>query len=163
MVAGLATLSVLDDECLESPAEQTGNYLGRNLLAMQPRYEFIKAIRWRGLMIAIEFEEPDSFGLKGAGRLAHRMDKSLFPQAITMPLLDDHHVLTQVAGHHIDVIKLIPPSNLSEADCDWFLNAFDETMQKLHRSSGPVWEALGKIGKNALRGRGQPVVIANTG
>ena len=66
MVAGLATLAVLDDEQLLSQAEEIGNYLGRNLLTMQPRYEFIKSIRWRGMMLAIEFGEPESLGLRGA-------------------------------------------------------------------------------------------------
>jgi hypothetical protein len=52
-----------------------------------------------------------------------------------------------------DVIKLIPPLVMTESDCDWFLQAFDDVMQKLHRFPGPVWEALSNIGKHALRGR----------
>jgi len=163
MVAGLATLAVVDDERLLERAEHIGNYLGRHLLLMQPRYDFIKSVRWRGLMVAIEFAEPERLGLKSAWRIAHSMDQSLFPQAITMPLLDTHRVLTQVAGHHIDVIKLIPPLVMTESDCDWFLQAFDDVMQKLHRFPGPVWEAFSNIGKHALRGRRKTSPVTNAG
>jgi len=90
------------------------------------------------------------------------MDGSLFPQAVTIPLLDDHHVLSQVAGHHIDVIKLIPPLVISIDDCDWFLTAFEDAMDRLHRFPGPVWEALSKIGKNAIKTRRQTRTTAGT-
>jgi hypothetical protein len=29
----------------------------------------------------------------------HKMDKSLFPQAAIIPLLDKHHIITQVAAY----------------------------------------------------------------
>ncbi|MCB1738742.1 MAG: aspartate aminotransferase family protein [Gammaproteobacteria bacterium] len=162
MVAGLATLTLMDELRLTERATRLGDYLGQGLQAMQPRFEFLRAVRWRGLMIGIEFGEPRSFGLRGAWRIAHGMDQSLFPQAITIPLLDEHKVLTQVAGHHIDVIKLIPPLVVNEQDCDWFLDAFEKVMLKLHRFPGPVWEALSKIGKNALRGRGRVASVAGS-
>lgn len=153
MVAGLATLNLIDEENLVERATEMGDYLGERLVAMQSRYEFIKHIRWRGLMLAIEFGEPEKLSLKGAWHVAHKMDGSLFPQAVTIPMLDDHHVLCQVAGHHIDVIKLIPPLIISKEDCDLFLTAFEDVMDKLHRFPGPVWEALSKIGKNAIQSR----------
>jgi len=155
MVAGLATLQLMDDENLTARATEMGDYLGERLVAMQSRYEFIKDIRWRGLMIAIEFGEPKKLSLKGAWRVAHKMDGSLFPQSVTIPMLDDHHVLSQVAGHHIDVIKLIPPLIITKEDCDWFLTAFEDVMDRLHRFPGPVWEVLSKIGKNAIKSRRQ--------
>jgi ornithine--oxo-acid transaminase len=163
MVAGLATLSVMDDEGLVARAEEMGDRLGEGLLAMKERYEFIRDVRWRGLMIGIEFGRPRSVGLRTAWSIARKMDKSLFPQAVTMPLLDDHHVLTQVAGHHTDIIKLLPPLVIAASDVEWFLGAFDQCMQSLHRFPGPVWEALSKIGKNALSGRSRSAPRAASG
>ena len=95
---------------------------------MQPRFEFLKEIRWRGLMIGIEFGPPKSLGLKMAWTICHTMDKSLFPQAAIIPLLDKHHIITQVAGHAVDVIKLLPPLVINEADAQWFLTAFEDVM-----------------------------------
>ena len=153
MVAGLATLSVMDDEKLVENSERMGAMLCQGLEAMRPRFEFIKAVRQRGLMIGIEFGEPKSFGGKAAWAMMHKMDKSLFPQAITIPLLDEHHILAQAAGHHIDVIKLLPPLNITEEDVRWFLSAFEQVMTGLQKFPGPAWDVLMRIGKIALTSR----------
>lgn len=153
MAAGLATLQCLDDHDLLKQAERTGERLGTGLQALANRFELIREVRWRGLMVAIEFGKPRSLALKSAWKLVHSMDANLFPQAVTMPLLQDHRILTQVAGHHIDVIKLLPPLLLSEQDVDWFLQAFEQVMERLHRFPGPAWEAVSRIGKSAVRHR----------
>lgn len=153
MVAGLATLELIDEQALMSKAARLGDQIGAGLRDMQQRYEFIKDVRWSGLMIGIEFGRPESLGLRTAWSLSHKMDASLFPQAITMPLLDDHHILTQVAGHHMDVVKLLPSMTMTDADVERFLGAFEQVMKNLHRFPGPVWEALSKIGKHALGNR----------
>lgn len=150
MVAGLATLHLLDEQQLITRAAQLGDMIGRRLNELVPKYEFMHAVRWRGLMIAIEFAKPKSFGLRSGWEIAHRMDKSLFPQAVTMPLLQEHGIITQVAGHHIDVVKILPPMVLTDADVDDFINGFDQVMKNLHRFPGPVWEALSRIGKASM-------------
>jgi ornithine--oxo-acid transaminase len=153
MVAGLATLSVLDDEKLLANAERMGRVIFEGLEALRPRFEFISAIRCRGLMVGIEFGEPRSLGGKAAWALMHKMDRSLFPQAITIPLLDEHHILAQAAGHHIDVIKLLPPLVIGEDDVRWFLRAFEQIMTGLQKFPGPAWDVLMRIGKMAVTSR----------
>lgn len=153
MVAGLAALDVLDRENLIARAEAMGNKLGEGMRAMMPRFELLKEIRWRGLMVGIEFGPPKSFGLKTAWTLMHQMDKSLFPQAALIPLLDEHHVLTQVAGHHIDVIKLLPPLVISDDDVAWFLSAFEKVLVQLHKFPGPAWDVVSRIGRMVLTKR----------
>jgi ornithine--oxo-acid transaminase len=83
----------------------------------------------------------------------HKLDKSLFPQAAIIPLLEKHHILTQVAGHHIDVIKLLPPLVTSGDDAEWFLSAFEDVLVEMHELPGGVWDALSDIGWMALRAR----------
>ena len=153
MVAGLAALDVLDREKLIPNAERMGNRIGEALRAMIPRYEFLKDVRWRGLMIGIEFGPPKSLGLKTAWALMHKMDKSLFPQAAIIPLLDKHHIITQVAGHNVDVIKLLPPLIISEADAVWFLDAFEDVLVQLHKFPGPAWDVVSDIGRMVLTRR----------
>ena len=153
MVAGLAALDVLDRHQLIQNAERMGNLLADGLRAMVPRFEFLKDIRGRGLMIGIEFGPPRSLGLKAAWTVMHKMDKSLFPQAAIIPLMDKHHIITQVAGHHIDVIKLIPPLVLSEEDVKWFLTSFEDVLVQMHRFPGPAWDVVADIGKLALTNR----------
>jgi len=153
MAAALATLDVIDRSHLMKNAVAIGNRIGEGLRAFIPRFEFLKEVRWRGLMIAIEFGQPRSFGLCAAWALMHKLDKSLFPQAAVIPLLDKHHILTQVAGHHVDVIKLLPPLVISGDDAEWFLSAFEDVLVEMHKLPGGVWDALSEIGWMALRAR----------
>jgi len=78
----------------------------------------------------------------------------LFPQAVTIPLLDDHYILTQVASHQVDVIRLLPPLLLSEEDIDWFISGFEAVMERLEHFPGPLGTVLGKLGKMSFTSRG---------
>jgi acetylornithine/succinyldiaminopimelate/putrescine aminotransferase len=150
MAAGLAALNVLDEDRLVQNAEAMGNLLGTKLQAMIPRFEFMKEVRWRGLMMAIEFQKPQSLMLRTAWNAVHALNADLFCQAVTMPLLQDHHILTQVAGNHMTTIRMLPPLVIDESDVDWFVGAFEKVMIDLHKFPGPVWESLTRIAKNAL-------------
>ena len=150
MAAGLATLSVLDDEDLMANATAMGNLLGERLTALKDKYEFICDVRWRGLMVAIEFGKPKSLKLRTAWATVNKMNRDLFCQAVTIPLLQDHGILTQVAGNAMTTIKLLPPLTITEKDVDRFVTGFIEVMDGLHRFPGPAWEALTRIAKNAL-------------
>jgi len=153
MAAGLAALDVIDRENLISNAAKMGDFIGKGLTAMIPRFEFMKEVRWRGLMTGIEFGSPKSLTLKVAWTTCHTLDKSLFPQAAVIPLLDKHRIITQVAGHHVDVVKLLPPLILTEADAQYFLNAFEDVMVQMHKFPGPAWDVLMGIGKMAITQR----------
>jgi ornithine--oxo-acid transaminase len=83
----------------------------------------------------------------------HKLDQSLFPQAAIIPLLDKHHIITQVAGHHIDVVKLLPPLIISGEDAEWFLSAFEDVLVQMHKFPGPAWEVIADIGRMALTAR----------
>ncbi len=145
MAAGLASLAVLDDENLVERANILGDRFRSGIEAMVPRFEFLKGVRQRGLMIAIEFGPPESMSLKAAWSMVNKMDENL-----VLPLLDDHHILTQVAGHAMPIIKILPPLNISDADVDWFLEALEDVLVKLHKFPGPAWEVLKKLGSHAL-------------
>jgi len=157
MVAALASLAVYDDDRLADNATRLGARLHAGLHAMRSRYEFIKDVRQRGLMIGIEFGEPKSLLLKTAWKTVNAMDKNLFAQAIVIPLMEDHRILCQVAGHDQAVVKLIPPLCISDADVDAFLVAFEAVVQRLHRFPGPAWDVLRRLGKNAITSRGRDI------
>jgi acetylornithine/succinyldiaminopimelate/putrescine aminotransferase len=150
MVAALATLHVYDSEDLGGAARRMGGLLKSGLDELRGRFELIHDVRQRGLMIGIEFGRPASRRLRLAWDLTSRLDANLFPQAVVMPLLEDHGILTQVAGHRIPVIKLLPPLVIGEEDVRRFLRAFESVMESLHRFPGPAWEAVKRLGRHAL-------------
>jgi ornithine--oxo-acid transaminase len=153
MVAGLAALDVIDREHLIANAAKMGDLIGHGVQAMIPRFEFLREVRWRGLIMGIEFGSPKSLSLKLAWTTCHALDKSLFPQAAVIPLMNKHHIITQVAGHGVDVMKLLPPLVINESDVKWFLTAFEDVMVQMHKFPGPAWDVLTGIGKIALTQR----------
>jgi ornithine--oxo-acid transaminase len=154
MAAGIATLEVIKHERLIARAERLGERLQKNFSEMLGRYEFMQAVRGKGLMIGIEFGPPKSLKLKASWSLLEAANKGLFCQLVTIPLFTDHKVLTQVAGHASHTVKLLPPLVISDEDCDLIEHAFDNVIAATHRVPGAIW-SLGKtlIG-NALQARG---------
>jgi len=151
MAAGLATLSVLRDEKLVENAASMGARLAEGLRSVGSQYEMFGEVRGRGLMIGIEFRPPTSLTLKMGWNLLHSLDPSLFCQAMLIPLLSEHHVLAQVAGHHLDVIKLLPSLVINQDDVDYLVRAFDQVMAACHRFPGPVWEVGKRLAGAQLR------------
>ncbi len=139
MACGLAAFHVLETGDLIQNGIRQAARITEGLRRMIPRYELLHDVRGQGLMIGIELGAPRSLALKSAWKLIHAADKGLFPQALIMPLLDRHRILTQVAGHNMDVIKLLPPLTITDEDSDWFLNAFEDVLAECHRFPGPAW------------------------
>jgi ornithine--oxo-acid transaminase len=154
MAAGLATLEVLESERLISNAARIGTRLLTALEQMATRHELVKTARGKGLMIGIEFGAPRSLALKASWNLLETANSGLFCQLIVIPLLKEHRILTQVAGHGNHVIKLLPPLTISDADCDWIEQSFEAVIADAHRVPGAIW-SLGKtLLENVARARG---------
>lgn len=151
MVAGLASIHVIRHERLIENARDVGEHLMRGLKALADKYELVKDVRGRGLMVAIEFARPRSFLLAQAWDLLHKLDPSLFCQSMILPLMSDHKILAQVAGHRLDVIKLIPTLVFSKQDADDVIRALDICIANCHKFPGPTWEVGKKLGSAALR------------
>lgn len=153
MAAGIATLDVMESERLVENAARLGERLLKSFRDMATRYELVKDVRGKGLMIGIEFGPPRSLKLKASWSALEAVNKGLFCQLIVIPLFKDHKILCQVAGHDIHTIKLLPPLIISDSDCDWIERSFDAVIADAHRVPGAVW-SLGKtLVDNAMRAR----------
>jgi len=153
MAAGLATLAVLEDEGLIENAARRGANLLERLGALVQKYELLKDVRGRGLMIALEFGAPRSLGLRAAWTLLEKATKGLFCQMVIIPLFSRHRILSQVAGHEMYVIKLLPPLCLSQSDEDWIVSAFDDVIADCHQVPGSVWELGTTLARHALKSK----------
>lgn len=151
MAAGLATLQVIEDEKLIENSAKIGNEIITRLNAMSSEYEFLKEARGKGLMIAIEFQAPKSLALKAAWATLEAANKGLFCQMITIPLFKEHHLLTQVAGHGMNVVKLLPPLNLTNKDRDWIVTSFDQAIADTHKVPGSIWTLGKNLASHALK------------
>jgi ornithine--oxo-acid transaminase len=131
MAAGLATLDELDAQGLPERAARMGELLLERTRPLVERYEVVKDVRGLGLIWAIEFEEPAA-GSR-SWRMLERVQPGLFAQLVVVPLFAEHKILTQVAGHDSNVIKILPPLVLSESDVDWFVEALDSTLARARK------------------------------
>ncbi|MDL5046096.1 hypothetical protein QQ054_08610 [Oscillatoria amoena NRMC-F 0135] len=122
---------------------------------MKAKHELIGEVRGKGLMIAIEFQEPDSFMLKTAWKLIHKLDKGLFAQMVVTTMLNHHRILTQVAAHNSDVMKILPPLIITEKEVDRFVNGLDATLTECRKFPGPIWELGQNFFKAALQNKAQ--------
>ncbi|MFC9732466.1 aspartate aminotransferase family protein [Streptomyces roseolus] len=147
MAAGLAVLSVMESEGTVAHVRRVGGLLKGRLEELVPRYELLHAVRGRGLMIGIEFGRPSSLALRGRWAMLQTARKGLFAQMVVVPLLQRHRILTQVSGDHLEVIKLIPPLVIDEADVDRFVTAFTAVMEDAHGGGGLLWD----FGKTLVR------------
>jgi len=153
MAAGLATLQVMEDEKLVENSAKVGEDIITSINAMKGQYEFLKEARGKGLMIAVEFQSPKSLKLKAAWAMLEAANKGLFCQMVTIPLFKEHHVLTQVAGHGMNVVKLLPPLNLTHDDRDWIVNAFDKAIGDTHQIPGSIWDLGKNLASHAIKNK----------
>ncbi|WP_330241690.1 aspartate aminotransferase family protein [Streptomyces sp. NBC_00525] len=153
MAAGLAVLSVMEDEETVAHARRTGDLLRERLSALVGRYELLHEVRGRGLMIGIEFGRPTSLKLRSRWTMLQAARKGLFAQMVVVPLLQKHRILTQVSGDHLEVIKLIPPLVIDDADVDRFVTAFTAVMDDAHSGGGLMWDFGRTLVKQAVANR----------
>jgi ornithine--oxo-acid transaminase len=152
MAAGLATLAVMDEERLIARAAEQGEQLIQGLQARLAGSELVKEVRGLGMMIAIELGPPRSLKLKAAYALVEQAGKGLFCQLMLIPLLARHHILAQVAGYAMPVIKLLPPFVIGDDDRLWIEQAFEQVVRDSHELAG-VWDLGRTLAGHVLRER----------
>src|SRR6202044_3170142 len=106
-------------ERLIENAARLGVRLLTALQQMASRYEMVRKVRGKGLMIGIEFGRPRSLKLRASWSLLEAVSTGLFCQLITIPLCKEHRILAQVGGHASHTVKLLPGLVISGEDCGW--------------------------------------------
>jgi ornithine--oxo-acid transaminase len=131
MAAGLATIAELERLRLSDSADRLGALLLERTRPLLERFDVVSDVRGLGLMWAIEFAEP-SAGSR-TWRLIDRTQPGLFAQFVVGPLFRRHKILSQVAGHSLNVVKGLPPLVLDESDVDWFSTALEDAVGRARR------------------------------
>jgi ornithine--oxo-acid transaminase len=151
MVAGLATLQVMDDEDIVARAGQRGDQLMAALAPLVDKYELLHEVRGMGLMIGLVFGPPSSRGGRARFRMMELARKGLFSQLIVVPLFHRHRILTQVAADNVNIIKLLPPLIIGDEEIDAFVHALDDVLADATRNAGLLLEVGSTMARNTLR------------
>ena len=114
--AALATLDVVDDERLAERAMQVGERMLTTLQGAAASHSHVAEVRGRGLMLAIEFADPDG--------LAPRPDlaKGLLAEAMA------RNVLLLTCGTHGQAVRIIPPLVTTDNEVEMALGAIVESL-----------------------------------
>jgi 4-aminobutyrate aminotransferase-like enzyme len=107
-------------------------------------------VRGRGLMIGLEFDKPSSLRARTSWNMLQKARVGLFAQMVVVALFQQHRILTQVAGDHMEVIKLLPPLTIGDAEATRFCDAFAAVMDEAHQGTGLMWDFGRTLVKQAM-------------
>jgi 4-aminobutyrate aminotransferase-like enzyme len=150
MAAGLATLHVIDEERIVQHSATVGAKLLARLSALKEKHEMIADVRGKGLIIGIEFRPPGNLALRAAWTAIEAAEKGLFAQLVVMSLMRDHHILTQVGGPGVNIIKLLPPLIIGDEEVELIADAFEQIMEDTKDLRDRVWATSGELIKHAI-------------
>ncbi len=145
--AGLATLRVLEREGLVERSRRLGELLLELTRPLVERYEVVREVRGLGLMWAIELGPPEGRGARSVWQATERAQPGIFSQLVTVPLFHEHHILCQVAGHRMNVIKALPALVIEEEEVRRFAAVLEEVVQRAEH----VPSAMARFGLRMAR------------
>src|SRR5947208_3184085 len=152
--AGLATLQTIEREGLVERAAQMGDLLLDLTRPLSGRFEIVREVRGLGLIWAIELGPPSGRAARRLWDAIERRQPGLFAQTITVPLFRDHRVLTQVAGHHMNIVKALPPLTVTEEELRWFAGALQDVLSAAEDHLFRSYASLGlELGRRSLSAR----------
>lgn len=150
MAAGLATLNVMDTEKIVERSAEVGTKLLNKLTALKEKHEMIADVRGKGLIIGIEFRPPSNITLRAAWTALEAAEKGLFTQLVVMSLMRDHHILTQVGGPGVNIIKLLPPLIIGDQEVEMIVKAIDQIMDETKNLKDRVWAMSSELIRHAI-------------
>jgi ornithine--oxo-acid transaminase len=101
-------------------------------------------------MIGLEFHKPASLKLRPGWTMLQKARVGLFAQMVVVALFQRHRILTQVSSDFTEVINLLPPLTIGEAEVKLFCDAFADVMDDAHRGSGLMWDFGRTLVKQAV-------------
>src|SRR5580700_9460212 len=119
--------------------------------ALADRFDLIADVRGRGLMIGIEFGKPSGVKARAGWAMLQKARVGLFAQMVVVALFQRYRILTQVSGDHMEVIKLIPPLIIGDAEVKLFTSALTDVLEDASKGSGLMWDFGRTLIKQAVR------------
>lgn len=123
MAAGEATIDYVLEHDLDEHAASVGKRLRDRLESTAERFDVIGDVRGRGLMLGVEFGDPDA-EWQGAGPHAPDGD---FAKAVQAECFD-RGLIVELGGRDGATVRFLPPLIVSELQIDEIATIFDEAV-----------------------------------
>ncbi len=126
MAAGTVVMNRVSDKDFLLEVTAKGLLIEEKLLALKREISIIGDIRAKGLMIGVEFVDPngtiDSLGsLPPSGTIAAKIQKECF----------DHHLIMEKGGRYGSVMRCLCALNVSYEDINLMLATFEQAIRKV--------------------------------
>ncbi len=128
----LKTLELLAKPGFLEEVREKGELLLQTLRETLGNHPAIKNIRGRGLLLGIEFNQPDHPWLSWENLGMPGFEGQNPLPSLVMRQLLKHHVLTEPCGHDWSVLKIEPPLVIEKKDIQTFMEALEKTMEWLN-------------------------------
>ncbi len=147
MVAGLATLDVLEQSDLIENCQSRSEQLMGGLKEFARRNDLVRDVRGQGLLIGVEFHQTPGnivrhFAAHDPSGVSHFLApnaldavRNLTPIYVMQTMLDEFGIYTQVARSRPSVLRIQPPLCVSEEQVDEFLEAIEQSCDELSFSN----------------------------
>jgi 4-aminobutyrate aminotransferase-like enzyme len=117
------------------------------------RFDVVADVRGLGLMWGIEFRAPARPAARRVFNAVEARQPGLFSQLVAVPLFTRHRVLTQVAGHHVNVVKAIPPLVIGEEEVELFAGALEDVIDRAEHVPRAMTSLGWTMARQGLRAR----------
>lgn len=117
--AGVASLTVIEEEHLVEKSEKLGSHFLRRLKEFADRHELIGDVRGKGLMIGVELVEDRETKTPAAKATEHIVDQAL-----------KKGVYYASGGRYGNVLKISPPLVVTKEQIDFALEVLDEALKE---------------------------------
>jgi 4-aminobutyrate aminotransferase len=121
--AALATLDVIESEGLLENAAVQGEYLASGLGALRRNSRLVGDVRGIGLMLALEIVDADG---EPSGEMAER---------VRTYAREDGRLLLVSCGPRNNVIRVIPPLNVTRRECDAAIDALTAAVARSEQTA----------------------------
>ncbi len=129
--AGIAAINAIVENNLPQRAKELGDYMLSGLKALKERFNIIKDVRGRGLMVGIEFETGGGSLLnRVTGGVVSKFYREFAGAMVAGELLNNHRIITAYTLNNPNVIRLEPPLVIEREDIDIMLGALEEIFRK---------------------------------
>ncbi len=123
--AALAAINITVSEDLPARAANLGGYLHNRLGEVADRFDLLREVRGKGLMIGLDFRQTRN---RLTGRLLNKV-----AAMVAIQMLHRHRILSVYTFTNPNVIRLAPPLNVERKDLDRYVEALDEVLAN-HRT-----------------------------
>lgn len=144
--AAIAAVNSIVEEDLPRQAAEKGKYFLEKLRALKERFNIIKEVRGRGLLIGMEFADTGGFLDFLTAGMVNKLSYEYLSSLVAAEMLKQHKVMVVFTLNNPNVIRLEPPLTVSYEQIDYVVEAFEKFF---NRYKGFLTIAL-KSGKNAI-------------